>query len=261
MKIKEDYKKLKEFYEEKIDNIKDKEWQCWEKIYTEIDLEEKLLVMNETINYTVIMHVYNEEKTLEASLQSIYNQTEQPTEFYIVDDGSTDSTPEIIHTTGHPHKHLQPNPKTQPHIRRGTAFNHAVDGARAEYHPDYLLKVDGDTVIQPNYVEHLLTYMKNRTCAASSGKSTEYNKTRDLNNGAVLYRDCVLPYAKKTYGWDRGIQLELIRKGYTFTVDPTVFYTDLRLPTSLKPSTLRIIQNRFNRQLANLEGTLRRIIK
>jgi len=208
---------------------------------------------------TVIMHLYNEAQHLETVLQSIYNQTHPPDNYYLVDDGSTDETTDIIKATGHPYTRLEPHPNTPHYIRRATAFNAAVDGAR--HNPtDYILKVDGDTVIEPRYVETLLPYMRNPVCAAASGKSTEYDKIRDLNNGAVLYRNHVLPRAQKVYGWDRDIQLQLLRAGYSFIVDPTIHYTDLRPPTVLKPKLTRVIRNRANKAIAEITGAARRII-
>lgn len=47
-------------------------------------------------NVSLITTVYNEEKTIERFLNSILNQTALPSEFIIVDGGSTDTTVEKI---------------------------------------------------------------------------------------------------------------------------------------------------------------------
>jgi glycosyltransferase involved in cell wall biosynthesis len=45
---------------------------------------------------SVVMAVHNEENNIRAAIESILNQTFTDFEFIIIDDGSTDKTPEII---------------------------------------------------------------------------------------------------------------------------------------------------------------------
>ncbi len=45
---------------------------------------------------SVVIPVYNGENYLEETIQSVLNQTEEPFEILVVDDGSTDSTPQIV---------------------------------------------------------------------------------------------------------------------------------------------------------------------
>ena len=211
------------------------------------------------LSYVTILHVYNEEEHLETVIKAIKEQTIPPSEIFIVDDGSTDKTSEIIHNLNLPHIHKMPNVKQPAYKRRAHAFNDAVDLAvKLSPSSDYLLKVDGDTKIESRYVEVLLTHMGTNIIAACSGISTEYFKTRDLNNGAVLYRIRTLPRAREMYGWDRNIQLELIRAGYMFHVDTSVSYTDLRPPGTLKPSLKRVVVNRANRAISEIIGKTRR---
>ena len=51
---------------------------------------------NEEPLISVIMPVYNEEQYIEASLNSILNQTEKNYELIVLDDHSTDATVRII---------------------------------------------------------------------------------------------------------------------------------------------------------------------
>ena len=48
------------------------------------------------IKLSIIMSCYNAEKFLDKSIQSIIEQTYKNFEFIIINDGSTDKTPEII---------------------------------------------------------------------------------------------------------------------------------------------------------------------
>ena len=47
---------------------------------------------------SVIMSTYNDKNTITASIESILSQTYKNIEIHIIDDGSTDSTTEIIET-------------------------------------------------------------------------------------------------------------------------------------------------------------------
>lgn len=48
------------------------------------------------VKISIIVPIYNAEKYLEQCLQSIKNQTLKDIEVICVDDGSTDSSPQII---------------------------------------------------------------------------------------------------------------------------------------------------------------------
>lgn len=52
--------------------------------------------MSESVFVTVLMSVYNEEKYIEESINSILSQTYQNFEFIIIDDASTDQTVSLI---------------------------------------------------------------------------------------------------------------------------------------------------------------------
>ena len=209
------------------------------------------------MSYATIMHIYNNAEYLPRVLDAILDQTEPPIGLYIVDDDSTDTTPDIIQRYRIPSIRLKDYMK-EPYKRRANAFDIAVRKARQTYpEAQHLLKVDGDTLISPDYAELLLPHMT-PTVAACSGVSTLYHKTRDLNNGAVLYRERTLPPAQRVYGWDREIQLTLIRAGYQIHVDPRATYTDLRPPNVMRPPLTQVIRNRIARRMAEHQGNKRR---
>lgn len=208
-------------------------------------------------SYTIIMHIYNEENHLRPVFNALERQTVKPLDIIVVDDGSTDNTKDILHEYGYNHVHLdQPVDLYKP-VRRSNAFNKAVELAH-QYTPtaEYLMKVDGDTLVYDSYAEHTIKYMvENPRCAAVSGVSVRYIKTRDLNNGAVTYRASTLPKAKPIYGWDRDIQLNLVSKGHTFHVIRTLGYGEMRRPTvSGSPGVKRVVQNRLKSRIAEICG-------
>lgn len=204
--------------------------------------------------YEVISHVRNEEKTLPRTLASVQQQTIPPSNIYFIDDGSSDKTNKILHENNITHLHMHQDKDTPSYIRRARCFNRLIEQTREPY----LLKVDGDVLLTPGYAEKLLTHIIDPEIAAASGQGSLYDKTRDLNNGAVMYQRDVLPVAREMYGWDLDIQLRLIRRGYRVIVDTETYYSDLRPPTVMKPSISRVIYNRVNRQISELIGAIRR---
>jgi len=207
------------------------------------------------LNYAVLMHVFNEEKYLEKSIEAIKNQTLPPKFILIINDGSTDKTQEIIEKHTSEYFEHKPDIEKPAYIRRAEAFNIGLSLINERKNKlDGILKVDGDIVIEPCYAEELLRHLHEPHTAAVSGISTEYNKTRNLNNGAVMYRLVTLPQARTVSGWDLDIEHQLIGNGHNCVVDPTVSYTDLRPPGVYSPKITRILRNRTMRKLYELKG-------
>ena len=214
------------------------------------------------MNYAVLMHVFNEEKHLEASIEAIKNQTVPPEFILIINDGSTDKTQEIIER--HTSEYFEHNPDTDKpaYIRRAEAFNLGLSLIKEnKTRLDGVLKVDGDIVIEAFYAGELLRYLHEPHIGAISGTSTEYNKTRNLNNGAVMYRLVTLPQARTISGWDLDIEYQLIGNGLQCLVDPTVHYTDLRPPGVFSPKISKILRNRIMRKLYELKGRNKQWVK
>lgn len=207
------------------------------------------------MNYAVLMHIYNEEEYIEKVLNAIIKQKKHPEYILIIDDGSKDKTAEIVHTFETEYHLIKPDYEKPAYIRRSEAFNVGLSIIKEKPgQPDAILKVDGDSVIEEYYASELLRHFHEPHTAAVSGKSTEYNKVRNLNNGAVMYRLKTLPYARTILGWDLDIELQLIEKGFNCIVDPTVYYTDLRPPSVLVPRIDKILRNRLLRKKSEIAG-------
>ena len=210
------------------------------------------------MSYTIIMHIYNESEHLRHVLNAINRQTIKPEKVLIVDDGSTDNTLDIVKEYGIPFIRLTQPIDLPVYIRRSKAFNAAVRFADTESPcVEFLLKVDGDTLIADSYAERTIKLSNELGLSACSGITAAHRKTRDLNNGAVLYRRCNLPDSKPMYGWDREIQLDLIRKGHKFKVHTNTFYSDMRPPTVRSPGLKRVFVNRFKTRVAKLQAFVR----
>ncbi|MGE3284351.1 MAG: glycosyltransferase family 2 protein [Alphaproteobacteria bacterium] len=96
---------------------------------------------------TVIVPAYNAARTLEATLSSVRNQTHGALEILVVDDGSTDATPEIARRAAH----------ADPRVRLIRQPNRGVAAARnaglVEAWGAYVAPVDADDLWHPRKIE------------------------------------------------------------------------------------------------------------
>jgi biofilm PGA synthesis N-glycosyltransferase PgaC len=112
------------------------------------------------VNYLVITPVKDEERYVEHTLRSMVSQTVKPVCWIIVDDGSSDRTPEIIerYQADHPFIRLVRNPRGQPRQPGSAvirAFNRGYEVAKdLEY--DLIVKLDCDLSFEPDYFEKLV---------------------------------------------------------------------------------------------------------
>lgn len=129
---------------------------------------------------SVIMPVYNAEKTIERAILSIINQTYNNIELILINDGSTDGTESIIK------KYIQKENKIdikyyfQKNSGPSIAKNLGIDMAIGEY----ILFVDSDDTISENYIESLVMNQKEDTLIGASYKIIR--DTEKNNNGIII---------------------------------------------------------------------------
>jgi glycosyltransferase involved in cell wall biosynthesis len=99
---------------------------------------------------TIMMAVYNGEKFVRDALQSVTDQDYTPFETIVVDDGSTDTTPEIVRAFPGVRYIRQANQG------QATARNRALDLARGQY----LAFLDADDVWPPNKLSVQVRYLE-----------------------------------------------------------------------------------------------------
>lgn len=95
---------------------------------------------------SVIIAAYNAGETLRACLDSVVNQNFQDKEVIVTDDGSTDSTPEILKSYGDRIISIR-----IPHSGLSAARNAGIDAAKGEY----LTFVDADDRLLPDALASL----------------------------------------------------------------------------------------------------------
>lgn len=110
--------------------------------------------------YIVISPAKDEERHIEATLESMVAQTRKPARWVVVDDGSSDRTAEIVERYARAHSWIsllrlprrQERHPGSPVIR---AFNAGFELVRTEQF-DFVVKLDCDLRIPPEYFEQLL---------------------------------------------------------------------------------------------------------
>lgn len=110
------------------------------------------------VRVSVVVCTYNGEKYLRDQLQSILNQTRPPDEIIISDDGSTDSTLEIVEEFASFSGGLQP-PVWRVETRRtplGVSGNFA--SALAKARGEFIALADQDDVWEPDRLEKALAH-------------------------------------------------------------------------------------------------------
>lgn len=99
---------------------------------------------------SLIISTYNSPRALRASLESVLTQTRLPDEVLIADDGSTDSTADVIadfaRRARFPVKHVW---QKNEGFRLATIRNKAISQACG----DYILQIDGDILLHPRFIE------------------------------------------------------------------------------------------------------------
>jgi len=126
---------------------------------------------------SVVIPVYNAEKTLRTCVESVLNQEYQKIEIILVNDGSKDESVKIIKE----YKELFPNKivfLTQPNSGAGRARNYGLDKANGYY----IIFVDSDDYVDPSYVVKLVEELdkNNAECVVSGFR-------RVSKTGEILY--------------------------------------------------------------------------
>ncbi len=115
-----------------------------------------------TPKVSVVMAVYNGERYLRQAIDSILSQTFTDFEFIIIDDGSTDSTADIVHSYGDPRVRRMKNAEN---LGLARSLNIGFDTASGEY----IARMDSDDVSLPERLQKQVTYMDEHPEIAASG--------------------------------------------------------------------------------------------
>ena len=130
------------------------------------------------IKYVIVSPVRDEAKFIDRTAQSILKQSIQPSEWVIVDDGSTDETAKIIDRYAAQYSWIRVVHRTNRGYRQSgggvvEAFN---AGYNAITCPDweFLVKLDGDLIFDERYFEHCLEHFQREDRLGIGGGTIYY---------------------------------------------------------------------------------------
>ena len=143
---------------------------------------------------SLVVPVYNEERCIGPTLESLLAQTHRDIELVVVDDGSTDGTAAVARGLG-------VRVISIPHSGAAAARN---AGARAT-HGDIVVFVDGDDLFEPDFVERLVEPLEDPSVRGTfPGSCIHHEPDRGLAPGWLHVRGALTkgrqPFAA-THPW------------------------------------------------------------
>ncbi len=166
----------------------------------------------DNIFITVAIPCYNGEKTLERCVDSILLQTYTNYELLIIQDGSTDKTPEIAEQLCK--KDARIRVIHQENRGLSASRNRAIREARGEY----ISFIDADDTICPDYIEKLqqavLMYKADiAVCQYYIDKKQGNDNGIHTISKQDMYKEILIPQRNfAAFAWNRLYKIELIKK-------------------------------------------------
>lgn len=128
---------------------------------------------------SVVLAVYNGGRHLEASVRSILDQTFRDFELIIVDDGSTDGTPEMLLTRQRADQRVVL--VRQDHRGLTLSLNRGIAVARGAY----IARQDADDISRPERFERQVAYLEAHPSVAALGTAADVIDTSGAIVGAL----------------------------------------------------------------------------
>jgi poly-beta-1,6-N-acetyl-D-glucosamine synthase len=193
------------------------------------------------IRYVVVTPVRDEERHIEKTILSMLAQTILPSEWIIVNDGSTDGTAGIINRYARQHSWIKALHRQNRGFRKAgggviEAFNEGYE-ALAPSDWNFLVKFDGDLSFEPDYFERCFKYFSAEPTLGIGGGVVyhEINGSRELEKNPRFHvRGATKIYRKACWdalggliqapGWDTLDEVKANMLGWT-----THSFDDLKL--------------------------------
>ena len=129
----------------------------------------------ESEQISVVIPLYNKEAEIERTLMSVINQSLQPREIIVVDDGSTDSSADIVRRIIERHPEHNIRLISQPNAGVSAARNRGIEEATG----DYVALLDGDDCYLTGYIAEvcrLMTYYPDSDCFSTGFDIVNHDK-------------------------------------------------------------------------------------
>ncbi|NSB16579.1 glycosyltransferase family 2 protein [Clostridium beijerinckii] len=187
--------------------------------------------MHTKYQISIIVPVYNVEKYVEKCVKSLLNQTFKNYEIILIDDGSTDSSYEIIKKIEEDNDNV--SVITQKNQGQGKARSEGIKQAKGEY----LTFVDSDDWVSEDYLEKLYNSLKDNNADISvcnvawvMEKSNEIISFKAFNFSTLTSEEAInellLDKSVNSYTWGKLYKKDIfIRNKVDFP--PRMLYEDL----------------------------------
>lgn len=122
------------------------------------------------LKLSVLMPVYNAEIYLAEAIKSVLTQTYHDFEVVIVDDGSTDSSPDILE------RFSKSDPRIHVIRQKNKGIVAALNKGLQQCHGAYIARMDADDICFPSRFEEQITYLDNHPdCVMVGGEAQIIN--------------------------------------------------------------------------------------
>ena len=129
----------------------------------------------ESQQISAVIPLYNKEAEIERTLMSVINQSLQPREIIVVDDGSTDSSADIVRRIIERHPEHNIRLVSQANAGVSAARNRGIEEATG----DYIAFLDGDDCYLTGYIAEvcrLMTYYPTSDCFSTGFDIVNHDK-------------------------------------------------------------------------------------
>ncbi|MBZ9730350.1 glycosyltransferase family 2 protein [Salegentibacter sp. JZCK2] len=187
----------------------------------------------------IIIPAYNEAEFIGETLQSLINQSFPANKIVVVDDGSTDTTPDIVSnfSTKYPEISLVKNTSEGVHLPGSkviNAFNSGLENLDKSF--DIICKFDADLIFPKEYLEKIKLHFEQNPKAGMVGGFCEIQKNEEwvLENltGKDHIRGALKAYRKACFkdigglklamGWDTVDELLAQYHGWEIKTDESL---------------------------------------
>jgi len=128
---------------------------------------------------SVVMPVYNNEKYLDAAIKSVLNQTYSNFEFFIIDDGSTDGSWQIINN----YKNI--DSRIIAYKQNNKGLTKTLIEATSKVKGTYLARFDADDISHTTRFEEQIQWFKNNSKKVLCGTYANIINEEGLSTGAI----------------------------------------------------------------------------
>lgn len=145
-----------------------------------------------SMNISVVIPVFNAEKTIRQCLESLHAQSVKPLEIIVVDNNSTDGTKDIVLNIFHHHKEIPAYYLTE--VRQGPSFARNCGASRAG--GDIIAFIDADCIADPSWLYCLSESFDGSDIGAVAGNIIGFDKETTIGKFHAMFTMRGLPQSQ-----------------------------------------------------------------